>query len=46
MNGTNAIQTDDKGKAYPIGFAAAPGWDAATGLGTPVFSKLLARAMA
>jgi hypothetical protein len=27
-------------------FAAATGWDAATGLGTPHFDKLLAAAMA
>jgi hypothetical protein len=24
----------------PFGYAAAPGWDAATGLGTPHFNKL------
>jgi hypothetical protein len=30
----------------PYGFAAAKGWDAATGLGTPHFDKLLAAAMA
>lgn len=29
----------------PYGYAAAPGWDAATGLGTPHFDKLLAAAM-
>ena len=42
--GTNAI---GRGTGpVPLGFAAAPGWDAATGLGTPVFSKLLAAALA
>ena len=30
----------------PVGFACAPGWDAATGLGTPHFDKLLKAAMA
>ena len=29
----------------PYGFAAAPGWDPATGLGTPHFDKLLAAAL-
>ena len=29
----------------PIGYAATAGWDAATGLGTPHFDKLLAAAM-
>ena len=41
--GTNAIDRD--GSDVALGFAAAPGWDAATGLGTPVFSKLLAAAL-
>lgn len=42
--GTNAI---GRGTGpVPTGYAAAPGWDAATGLGTPVFSKLLAAALA
>ena len=30
----------------PFVFAAAKGWDAATGLGTPKFDKLLAAALA
>jgi len=30
----------------PVGYACAPGWDAATGLGTPHFDKLLTAAMA
>jgi len=42
--GTNAIGRGT-GPA-PLGYAAAPGWDAATGLGTPIFSKLLAAALA
>ena len=42
--GTNAL--DQTGYVDPLGYAAAPGWDAATGLGTPVFPKLLAAAMA
>ena len=29
----------------PVGYACAPGWDAATGLGTPHFDKLLAAAL-
>ena len=29
----------------PVGFACAPGWDAATGLGTPHYDKLLAAAL-
>jgi len=44
VKGTNAI---GRGSVpLPFGFAAARGWDAATGLGTPVFSKLLEVAMA
>lgn len=35
-----------QGSEVPYGFAAAKGWDAATGLGTPHFDKLLAAAMA
>jgi tripeptidyl-peptidase-1 len=41
--GTNGI---DRGGEKCPGFPAAPGWDPATGLGTPIFSKLLAAAMA
>ena len=41
--GTNAI---GRGTGpLPYGFHAAPGWDAATGLGTPLFDKLLAAAL-
>ena len=43
-HGTNAIPRGPG--ALPYGFAAAPGWDAATGLGTPNYEKLLAAAMA
>lgn len=43
-HGTNAI--DRGGGPMTYGFAAAPGWDAATGLGTPRFDKLLAAALA
>ena len=43
VNGTNAI---GRGTGpLDFGFAAATGWDAATGLGTPHFRKLLAAAM-
>ena len=43
MKGTNAI---GRGTGpLPYGFAAAKGWDPATGLGTPHFDKLLAAAM-
>jgi tripeptidyl-peptidase-1 len=43
VKGTNA---EGRGPfASPYGFAAAPGWDAATGLGTPLFDKLLDAAM-
>ena len=42
--GTNAI--DRAGSPLPYGFAAAAGWDAATGLGTPNFPKLVAAALA
>ena len=42
--GTNAI---GRGTGpVPIGYAASKGWDAATGLGTPIFKKLLAAALA
>ena len=40
--GTNGI---DRGGQKCPGFPAAPGWDPATGLGTPIFTKLLAAAM-
>jgi len=43
IEGTNAIGRGTG--ALPFGFAAAPGWDAATGLGTPRFDKLLAAAL-
>jgi tripeptidyl-peptidase-1 len=42
--GTNAISRE--GEKVPYGYACAPGWDPATGLGTPIFSKLLSAAMA
>ena len=41
--GTNAIGRGTGPLEY--GFHAAKGWDAATGLGTPLFDKLLAAAM-
>ena len=43
--GTNAIS---RGGGTPLryGYAATTGWDAATGLGTPHFEKLLTAAMA
>jgi len=40
--GTNAIGRD--GIKVPEGFECERGWDPATGLGTPIFSKLLAAA--
>lgn len=40
VQGSNACTED--GCYCTTGFNAAPGWDAATGLGTPVFDKLLA----
>ena len=43
VKGTNAIGRGTGPLEY--GFAAAPGWDAATGLGTPLFDKLLAAAL-
>ena len=44
VKGTNA---EGRGPfSSPYGFACAAGWDAATGLGTPHFDKLLAAAMA
>ena len=43
IKGTNAISRGGGNLTY--GFAAAPGWDAATGLGTPLFDKLLAAAL-
>jgi tripeptidyl-peptidase-1 len=42
--GTNAIGRSTGPIAY--GYPCAPGWDPATGLGTPNFAKLLAQAMA
>ena len=42
--GTNAISRT--GSKLEYGFATAPGWDAATGLGSPRFDKLLAAALA
>jgi len=42
--GTNAIGRGTGSLKY--GYAAAPGWDAATGLGTPLFDALLQAAMA
>ena len=43
VEGTNAIGRGTGPLEY--GYAAAPGWDPATGLGTPNFEKLLAAAM-
>eukprot|EP00316_Scyphosphaera_apsteinii_P011229 CAMPEP_0119307148 /NCGR_PEP_ID=MMETSP1333-20130426/7721_1 /TAXON_ID=418940 /ORGANISM="Scyphosphaera apsteinii, Strain RCC1455" /LENGTH=758 /DNA_ID=CAMNT_0007310623 /DNA_START=26 /DNA_END=2302 /DNA_ORIENTATION=+ len=43
VNGTNAFGRGPF--TTPLGFACAPGWDAATGLGTPHFDKLLAAAL-
>merc|ERR1712039_1125779 len=42
--GTNAI--DSKGKPLRYGFPCAKVWDTVTGLGTPIFDKLLAKALA
>jgi len=42
--GTNAIGKTGLGPS-PYGFPCAPGWDPATGLGTPNFEKLLSSAM-
>jgi len=44
VKGTNAIGRGTGPLEY--GFAAAPGWDPATGLGTPLFDKLLDAALA
>ena len=33
------------GGAMPYGFNCSAGWDPATGLGTPIFQKMLAAAM-
>jgi len=41
--GTNAISRG--GKTVPFGYTAAKGWDPVTGLGTPLFSKLLTLAL-
>ena len=43
VKGTNAIGRGTGPLKY--GFAAAPGWDGATGLGTPLFDKMLAAAL-
>lgn len=43
VKGTNAISRT--GGLFEYGYAAAPGWDPATGLGTPHFDKLLKAAM-
>ena len=43
VNGTNAIPRGPG--TLPYGYAAAPGWDAATGLGTPNYTALLEAAM-
>jgi len=40
VEGSNACTED--GCSCPNGFKAAPGWDATTGLGSPVYPKLLA----
>lgn len=42
VQGTNAIGRD--GIKVPAGFACTKGWDPATGLGTPIFTALLAAA--
>jgi tripeptidyl-peptidase-1 len=41
--GTNAISR--AGTPFKYGYNCTSGWDPATGLGTPVFSKLLAAAL-
>mmetsp|Transcript_47202 Transcript_47202/g.106400 ORF Transcript_47202/g.106400 Transcript_47202/m.106400 type:complete len:179 (-) Transcript_47202:351-887(-) len=43
VKGTNAIGRGTGNLSY--GFAAAPGWDPATGLGTPHFDQLLTAAL-
>ena len=42
--GTNAIARS--GESMKYGYACEPGWDPATGLGTPIFDKLLKAALA
>ena len=42
--GSNKISRG--GSPLPYGFNCSKGWDPATGLGTPLFDKLLAAAMA
>ena len=41
--GSNKISR--QGGALPFGFNCSKGWDPATGLGTPLFDKLLAAAL-
>jgi len=46
VKGDNAMSRSFVGSYNtPVGYAAAPGWDASTGLGTPHFDKMLAEAM-
>jgi len=42
-SGNNAIGRD--GSQLKYGWDCKPGWDAATGFGTPIFPSLLAAAM-
>lgn len=44
VNGTNSISRD--GSSFQYGWPCLPGWDGATGIGTPLFQKLLAAASA
>jgi tripeptidyl-peptidase-1 len=43
VKGTNAISRG--GAPVPYGYNCTVGWDPATGLGTPLFDKMLAAAM-
>jgi hypothetical protein len=43
VTGSNKIGRS--GQAFKYGWDCLPGWDAATGFGTPIFSKMLAAAM-